>query len=51
MFVSIDATNTECLARYLNESANGNCTMRKIVGMGVPYLCLFAITDILDGTE
>ena len=29
MFVSVDATNTECLARYVNDSGNRNCTIRK----------------------
>ena len=51
LFVSADATNAECLARYVNDSANGNCTMRKIIVEGEPYLCLFAITDIPAETE
>ena len=51
LFASFDATNTECLARYVNDSASGNCTMRKIIVEGKPYLCLFATTDIPAGTE
>ena len=51
LFVSVDATNTERLARYVNDSRNGNCTMRKTIVEAKPGLCFFAITDIPTGAE
>ena len=42
----MDATNTNCLAKYVNDSPNGNCVMKKILVDDVPFLCLFATCDI-----
>ena len=47
----MDATNTECLAKYVNVSPKGNCVMKKILVHDEPFLCLFATCDIPAGME
>ena len=48
---SIDATKTESLCKFVNDSTNGNCKMRQIYDGDQPFLCLFATDDINVGTE
>ena len=47
----MDATNTECLAKYVNDSPKGNCVMKKILVHDEPFLCLFATCGIPAGME
>jgi len=50
---SIDATATDRLARYVNDSppAKINCKVERKMFGEIPHLCLFAIKDIDAGTE
>ena len=51
-FYSIDATNAkERLGRYVNDSSQPNAKMAKVVKDEYIYLYLYAIKDILPGTE
>ena len=47
----MDATNTECLAKCVNDSPKGNCVMKKILVHDEPFLCLFATCGIPAGME
>ena len=47
----MDATNTNCLAKYVNDSPNGNCVMKKILVDNILFLYLFATCNIFGGTE
>ena len=47
----MDATNTECLAKYVNDSPKGNCVMKKILVHDEPFLCLFVTCNIPAGME
>ena len=46
----MDATNAECLAKYVNDSPKENRVMKKILVHDGP-LCLFATCDIPAGME
>ena len=48
---SVDATNTECLGRYVNDSSVPNCIVKVNVHDGVPHLCIYALSDIQCGLE
>ena len=48
---SIDATDTDCLCKFVNDSPAGNCVMKKVYVRSKPFLCLFAIKDISKGEE
>ena len=48
---SIDATYTNSLCRYVNDSKKGNCVMKKLSQDGEPRLCLFAVSGIKKGDE
>lgn len=43
---SIDATNSSKLGMYVNDSPLPNCSMKLKSLNGVPYLCLYALSDI-----
>ena len=51
LYFSYDATKTESLGRYVNDSKYANCIMERIMLKGKPYLCLFAKEDLEDGIE
>ncbi|XP_057297310.1 histone-lysine N-methyltransferase set-1-like [Hydractinia symbiolongicarpus] len=46
--LSIDATNSDCLARLVNDSPfnKSNCKMEVVEVDGRPHLCLFSIREI-----
>ena len=48
---SVDATDVESLAKYVNDGVPGNCRMKKVVDDGTPYFCLSATTAINNGEE
>ena len=54
-FHSIDATNSERIARYVNDAEDGaelnNSTMKMVMVEGYPRLCLFANREIKMGEE
>jgi len=50
-FCSIDASSTDCLAKYVNDSVCGNCKMKKVKVQGVDHLCLFATKPIRTDDE
>ena len=45
---SIDATNTNCLAKFINDSpsSKANCKIVVVHLAGTPHLCIFAKRDI-----
>ena len=47
----MDANNTKCLAKYVNDSPKGNCVMKEILVHDEPFLCFFATRDIPAGME
>ncbi|XP_047123340.1 uncharacterized protein LOC124806446 isoform X3 [Hydra vulgaris] len=49
----IDATNTECIGKYINDSPmkSANAIIKVIMVDFQPYLCIFAHTTILQDTE
>jgi len=49
--LSVDATNIECLCKYVNDSGHGNCKMKRIIDENCCYLCLFATKEIKEGEE
>ena len=54
VYFSIDATETECLGKYVNESSPiyANVKMKLIMVNEIPALCLFTrVDDIKVGTE
>lgn len=50
---SIDATDVECLAKYINDSPKryANCIAKPTLIDGGPHVLLFAKKDIKMGTE
>lgn len=49
---SIDATKPDGrLGRLINDSDSPNCVMKKVMVYSLPHLCLFALRDIVSGTE
>ena len=53
MFFSIDATTSDCTARYVNDTPTNtsNCVMKKVVYQQEVRLCLFSNRDINPGDE
>ena len=54
VYFSIDATETECLGKYMNGSSPvyANAKMKLIMVNEIPVLCLFArVYGIKAGTE
>lgn len=51
--LSIDATNSDCLARMVNDcpQSKANCKMEIIDVDGSPRLCLFALRNICKHEE
>ncbi|XP_057302831.1 N-lysine methyltransferase KMT5A-like [Hydractinia symbiolongicarpus] len=47
----IDGTHSHQLGRFVNDSENGNCVMKKVVIDGVPHLALFASENLKKGVE
>lgn len=48
---SIDGTNSNGLAKYVNDNKHGNCNMKKVTVDGQEHLCLFATTAIKLGDQ
>ena len=51
LLFSIDATFSNCLARFVNDSPYGNCDMRKYIIKNDPHLCLVALKNLEEGVE
>jgi len=52
-YFSIDATNDNNLARYVNDAPRkfANCTRQTLMISGCLHVCLFAVKDIRAGCE
>lgn len=48
---SVDATHSQRLGKFINDSNHPNAKMKSVVVDDVPKLCLFAITDIKKNWE
>ena len=43
---SIDAANTDCLAKWINDDKRANCVIKKLMIDRSPHLCIFALKDL-----
>ena len=50
-FFSVDGTNSRRMGKFVNDSAQGNCKIKKVYVEKKVCLCLFATQDINYGVE
>ena len=47
----MDATFSKSLGKSVNDSVKGNCVIKPVYLRKKLHLCLFALEEIVDGTE
>ena len=48
---SVDATFSTRIGKYINDSCKPNCRVKPVKCCNGTFICLFALTEIANGTE